>query len=218
MGLFSSDSNRSASNKVQDSTREGIAEQRRQYDLTRGDTAPYREAGATALGQIATDINKPTTAADVMADPGYQFAAEQGQQAIDRQASASGGRISGASLKAASQFATGQAATGFTAAYQRGQDRLNRLAALARIGQTSTDASAASGTASANAISGLITAGGNNGAAQLAQGNIWGNAANQLSALYSRNRPAISPWVSSGSDPSGYNGTQNNPSAYGGPG
>ena len=117
-GLLGSDATQSAANTTADATREGVAEQRRQYDQNRTDTAPYRAAGETALGQFATDINKPTTSADVMADPGYQFALQQGQQALDRRASASGGRISGASLKAASQFAQGQATTGFNAAYR----------------------------------------------------------------------------------------------------
>lgn len=165
------------------SSAEAIAEQRRQYDLTRGDYTPYRETGVRALGQLETEINAPVTAADAMSDPGYQFGLQQGQQALDRKAAAGGGRVSGASLKSASEYATNYATTGYTAAYQRRQDRLNRLAALANIGQTSTNGSAAAGASSSNAISNLMSAQGNAaGAAQLAQGNIWGNAINQIGA------------------------------------
>lgn len=165
------------------SSSDAIGEQRRQYDLTRGDYAPYREAGTAALGQLQTEMNAPFTAADAMSDPGYQFGMQQGQQALDRKAAAAGGRVSGAALKAAAQFGTDYATTGYNAAYQRRQDRLARLSALAGIGQTSTTGSAAAGAAKSNAISDLVSSQGNaSGAERLAQGNIWGNAGNQLVA------------------------------------
>ena len=178
---------RSAADTQSAATRDAIAENRRQADRSYTDQAPYRAAGVGALGQYQAELNKPTTAADVMSDPGYQFGLDQGQQALDRKFAASGGRFSGAMLKEASRFNAGTAAGGYSAAYQRGQDRLNRLASLAGLGQTSTQASAAAGANSTNAISGLIAQQGiNGGSAQLAQGNIWGNAANQIGALYGR--------------------------------
>ena len=171
------------------SSAEAIAEQRRQYDLTRSDFAPYREVGQNALRSLAGQMNTPTTAADVMADPGYAFALQQGQQGLDRQFARSGGRISGAAMKAASRFNTGTAASGYNAAYQRRQDSLNRLAALANIGQTATGSSAAAGTSAANAISGITQNQGDNaGNAALYQGSVWGNTANQIGALYGRSR------------------------------
>jgi hypothetical protein len=119
-------------------------------------------------------------------DPGYQFGLDQGQTALDRKIAAMGGRVSGAALKATDQYATNYATTGYNSAYQRSQDRLNRLAALAGINQTNPglSLSAQSGQASANAISGLLTSQGDAaGAAALAQGNIWGSAGNQLAAI-----------------------------------
>jgi hypothetical protein len=188
----------------------GIAEQRRQFDLTRGDFAPYRETGVRALGSLESDINKGPTAADVMSDPGYQFGLQQGQQAIDRKAAAAGGRISGASLKRASGFATDYATSGYNAAYQRRQDRLNRLAALAGIGQTATGSSAAAGGQSSNAISGLLERQGDStAAAGLARGNIWGNAVNQLGAIgsrWARGSGGTVPGVSGTYDPGGDGG------------
>ena len=169
-------------------SRDAIAENRRQADRSYEDQSPYRAAGVGALGQYQAELNKPTTAADVMSDPGYQFGLDQGQQALDRKFAASGGRFSGAMLKEASRFNAGTAAGGYNAAYQRGQDRLNRLQSLAGLGQTSTQASAAAGASSAYANSNLISAQGNAaGSAQLAQGNIWGNTVNQIGALYGRN-------------------------------
>ena len=206
--VISADAAGDAADTQAGATAAGIAEQRRQYDLTRADYAPWREAGENALTTLVGEMNTPTTAADVMSDPGYQFGLQQGQQALDRKAAAAGGRISGASLKAASGFATGQAASGFNAAYQRKQDRLNRLQALAGIGQTATGSSAAAGANMANNVTGLISSQGDaSAAARMAESNIWGNTANSIAALYSRNKSpsaapgAVTPYYST--DPSG---------------
>lgn len=193
--LIGSASARSASSAQADSTAAGIEENRRQYDLTRGDFAPYREAGVKALGQLQTDIGRMPTSAEVMSDPGYQFGLKQGQQALDRKAAAAGGRVSGAALKAASEYGTNYATTGYNAAYQRRQDRLNRLAALAGVGQSATGSSAAAGSSAASANANLLTSQGNaTGSATLAQGNIWGNSLNQLGAIGQRwaNQPSAS--------------------------
>jgi hypothetical protein len=134
---------------------------------------------------------KPLTQGEVQLDPGYEFGRQQGQQGIDRKTAAAGGRISGASLKAAAQYGNDYATTKYGDAYNRvnqaRSDRLNRLAALAGIGQTATQQVGQAGQNSANNISAMTTAQGNaNGAATIAQGNIWGGAGNQLAALYGR--------------------------------
>lgn len=214
----------SANQSLQNSTNAQIGENRRQYDQTREDFAPYRAAGVKYLGLLGSEMDKPTTAADVMQDPGYQFGLTQGQQALDRKAAAAGGRVSGAALKSASEYATNYATTGYNAAYQRGQDRLNRLAALAGVGQSATGSSAAAGGASSNALTGILDSQGNSNAANtIARGNIWANATNQLGAAGKR-------WidgsgfnmggggVGTGNGNGGFtdNGiTYNNPSAFG---
>ena len=173
-----------------------IREQQRQFNLTREDYAPYREEGVNALRKVAGEIDTPTTAAEAMSDPGYQFGLQQGQQAIDRKIAASGGRVSGRAIKAAARFGTDYATTGYGAAYQRRQDRLNRLAALAGIGQTATAGSAAAGAAASGNISGIIQSQGDAAAAGgLARGNIWGNAMNELASIYKK----PSSWPGSGS-------------------
>jgi hypothetical protein len=211
-----SDATSSAASDQAGAANNATAEQRRQYDLTREDFAPYRAAGTAALGQLQTDINTPTTAADVMADPGYQFGLNQGQQALDRKIAAMGGRVSGAALKASARYGADYATAGYSAAYQRRQDRLNRLASLAGIGQTSTSASATAGANAANNISDIMmTQGTNAGAARLAQANIWGNAGNQIAALYGR-MPAATPQPSYGAgnwQPGANDGFYTNPQA-----
>ena len=183
-GYMASSAAGDAADAQSEASANATGEQRRQFDLTRSDYAPYREAGTKALGQLETDINAPVSAADVMSDPGYQFGLKQGQLGLDRKAAAGGGRVSGAALKSAAEYATNYATTGYGAAYQRRQDRLNRLASLAGLGQTATSGSAAAGSNAANAITGIVGAQGDaSGAARLAQGNIWGNTVNQLGAV-----------------------------------
>jgi len=163
-------------------------------------------------------IDRATTQEEVMRDPGYQFGLQQGQQALDRKIAAMGGRVSGAALKAAARYGTDYASTGYNAAYQRGQDRLNRLAALAGLGQTATQASAASGANSANAISNLVSSQGNaNAAMNIAQGNIWGNAANQLGGYYmNQQRRTAQPYNPGYGYGTGYSGSYVNQGPSGG--
>ncbi len=196
-GVLQSNAAGRAASKQAASTDRATEEQGRQYDQTREDYAPYREAGKKALGQYETEINAPVTSADVMSDPGYQFGLSQGQLGLDRKAAAAGGRVSGAALKSAAEYANNYATTGYNAAYQRRQDRLNRLASLANIGQTATGGSAAAGAAKSNAISNLISSQGDaSAAASMAQGNIWGNTVNQLGAAASKwaNTPSSTPF------------------------
>lgn len=190
--LIGASATKSAANKQAEGTDKSLAENARQYDQTRADYAPYREAGAKALGTFASENDTPLDRSQVQLEPGYQFGLDQGQQAINRQTSAAGGRISGAALKAAAQYGTDYATSGYSAAYNRANqarsDRLNRLAALAQIGQTSTQNVSAFGAETTASNNALTRAAANNaGAATLAQGNIWGNAGNQLAALYGRN-------------------------------
>lgn len=207
VGLLSAGSQsnaaQSAANTQADATRASIDEQRRQADRAYADQAPYRAQGEYALGLIPGLINKDVTAEEVMADPGYQFGMKQGQLGLDRKAAAAGGRISGAALKSAAEYSSNYAANGFNAAYQRRQDRLNRLAALAGVGQTATQASAASGMNGANNISNLTTAQGNAaGGAQLAQGNIWAGATNQIGAAAQKWATPNTNWTPNTSAPS----------------
>lgn len=186
---LASDATGDAADTQAESTDKATAEQRRQYDQTRADQQPWMQVGVNALGKLPDAIDRPLD--PVQMDPGYEFARQQGQEAIDRKTAAAGGRISGAALKAASQYNTDYATTGYSTAYNRQNqarsDRLNRLAALAGIGQTSAQQVGQAGQNTGNQISAMTTAQGNaSGAAQIAQGNIWSGAGNQIAALYGR--------------------------------
>lgn len=185
-----------------------------EHGRNEGRAATYTQTGS-GFGSYA----QGPTAAEVQMDPGYEFGRQEGQKAIDRKVAASGGRISGASLKAAAQYGTDYATTGYSTAYNRvnqaRSDRLNRLAALAGIGQTATQQVGQAGQASANAIGQIATAQGNaSGAATVAQSNIWGGAGNQLAALYGRSgtttttQPAVYDDGYSIGQGSAYNGSR----------
>jgi hypothetical protein len=134
-----------------------VAEQRRQYDTTRADFAPWREAGSGALGLLsrAYGINGGTP--DMTAfttSPGYQFRLNEGLRATERQASSRGLLRSGAAQKALLRYGEGQAAGEFG-------DWWNRLAGVAGLGQAGVSGTAAAGSNAANNISQALTAGGN---------------------------------------------------------
>ncbi len=189
--LLGSKSASDAAGQQQAATNAAIAEQRRMFDQTRADYEPWRQAGIGALGQLQGEMNRMPTAEEVMSQPGYQFGLQQGQRGIDNKISAMGGRVSGQAIKAAGRFNTDYASGQYGAEYQRRQDRLNRLQALAGLGQTGTAASTIAGQNSTNAISGLISSQGDaNAASTMARGSIWGNAGNQLAALYGQRRQA----------------------------
>jgi len=132
----------------------------------REDQRPYREAGYAALSNIQAgfkpggDFNRDFTMADYEADPGYRFRVSEGENAINRAATAAGSRYSGATLKALSRFNSDQASQEYGNAYNRFQNnvagRYNRLASLAGIGQTATNQTQQAGT---NAYSNIMNSG-----------------------------------------------------------
>lgn len=149
--------------------------QNQQFQQTREDYAPYREAGYNALAQLQkTAGNVPGAfkfgASDYQADPGYAFRLSEGQKALDRQAAARGGLISGGALKAAQRYGQEMGSQEFGNAYNRAltsyntgvssENQLyNRQAALAGIGQTATGQVAQAGQNYANTAGNLMTGG-----------------------------------------------------------
>ena len=91
-------------------------EQRRQFDLMRSDTAPYRQAGSAAIGRLGGlyglpgyDSVDPTST--LQQTPGYQFRLSQGQQALDRLQSAgrsTGGKAIKEAMRYGQDYASGE--------------------------------------------------------------------------------------------------------------
>lgn len=179
---------KSASKRAQRSTDRALAEQQRQFDLTRGDQAPYREAGVNALERLGQFVDPSTDPQDVMNEPGYRFGLEQGIGNIQNTAAARGGLYSGNALKALTRYGNDYATTKYGDAWNRMQtdagNRWGRMAALAGIGQTATQQSSQAGQNFANASGNLLTNNANfQGAAGMQRANIWGNALNQLGSM-----------------------------------
>jgi hypothetical protein len=139
-------------------SREAIAEQRRQFDTVRADTAGQRALGDAAIGRLANlsgyNASGTPDMSSFYADPGRNFAISEGQSAIDRSAAARGGLLSGAAVKQGVRYATGQADQQYSAFY-------DRLLQQAGIGSTGIGASAAAGANAANNISAVGVNAGN---------------------------------------------------------
>lgn len=104
-----------------------IAEQRRQYDQTREDQLPWLQAGQGALTQL-----QKLNAGDFSGfkdSPDYQFAYDQGMQALDRSAASRGNLFSGGQQADLMKFGQGLATQNYGNYY-------NRLASMAGVGQT----------------------------------------------------------------------------------
>ena len=175
-----------------DATNASIAELRRQYDLNRSDQMPWLTAGSNAVGRLSdlTGISGNTGAdgygslmkrfsmADFNADPGYDFRLKEGQQALERSASAKGLIGSGNVLAALTKYGQDMGSQEYGNAYNRyNQDQTNqynRLAGISGTGQTTASNLGTMGANNANSISNLVTNQGNaNAASGIAGANAW---------------------------------------------
>lgn len=148
---------RQASNATTAATNAANAEQRREFDLVRGDTAGQRALGDAAINTLA-DLNGYKTGTPDLskfyASPDYNFNLTEGQKAIDRSLVAKGGALSGAGVKAGERYASGLASKEYSAF-------VDRLLQQAGVGATGIGASAAAGANSANNISSNLVNAGN---------------------------------------------------------
>lgn len=269
--LISSGSASDAADAQAGAAAASTAEQRRQYDLTRQDYAPWRSAGTASINQLAmllglnpealidrarfttpatqgTPAGQTTygggregegytqnipgtpgtpeifdqagydaavraadrsgdpqfgslmqqfTGKDLEKEPGYIFGLNQGVQARDRSASASGSLYSGAQMKALNRFGQDYGGTKFNEAYNRDRlsknDIFNMLSGVAGTGQTAVNQIGQAGQNMANQISGnMIGAGNARAASGIAQGNAWQNALNQGISAWGRRSTANS--------------------------
>lgn len=181
-----------------------------QYNQNRQDMMPWLQSGQQALGQLNQQLPNLTrgfSAADFVADPGYQFNLQQGQQAIERSAAAKGGLSSGATMKSLASYSQGLANSTFDDAFNRynttNTNTYDKLAGVAGVGQQAAATDAANGTATAGAVAGNTMAAGNaTAASNIAQGNninsLLGNGMNTWMSSQILNRFAPqNPGVSS---------------------
>ena len=188
--LIGASASKSAAKTQASAARDATELQAAQYEQTRADQEPWRQAGINALGEMQrTAGNVPGTfkfgAGDYTADPGYGFRLSEGRKALAHQAAARGGAVSGQSLKAMQDYAQNSASNEFQNAYNRAftsygtdvarENQLyNRQAAMAGVGQTSTNLINQAGQNYATNAGNLMTS----GAAAQAAGQV--GAANAI--------------------------------------
>ena len=160
---------------VKDGAKKSIAEQQRQFDLTRKDMMPWMQAGQGALGQMQAlnsgDYSK------FYASPDYQFTLDQGMKFADRSAAQRGRLYSGGYGQDWVNYGQGLASTQYGNYY-------GRLADLAGVGNTTASNLGTFGQNKANSVS---TQYGNIGQARASayQGyaNAFNKAANQFGSF-----------------------------------
>lgn len=174
-GLLGNKGNKDAAEAGNQATQAGIDEQRRQFDITQQNQAPWLEAGQGALANLAK-----LNAGDMSGfyeSPDYQFALDQGLQARDRSAASRGGLFSGGHQADLLKFGQGLASQNYG-------DYYNRQAAMAGVGQTAANNLGSFGQNTANSLSDLYNQQGRNRqSSYLNNAAIWGNTAGQLAGI-----------------------------------
>ncbi len=117
------------------SAREAMAMSDRQFQQTREDFAPWREAGGEAIGSLSAMLQPDY---DYKASPGYDFRFSEGQRAVESGGAAKGGLFSGGTLKDLVRFGDGVAADDFN-------QQFARTATVAGMGQQGVNATAQMG-------------------------------------------------------------------------
>ena len=136
----------------------GIAEQRRQFDITQGNLQPFQEAGVSALGQQQALLGLGGQEAQQEAfaafneSPGQKFMRDRAQKNLLRNSSAIGG-LGGGNVRSALV----EQGAGF--AQQDFNNQFGRLGQIAGQGQNATNSLGQFGAQSAGNIANLGIAG-----------------------------------------------------------
>ena len=163
----SSQAAQNAAHTQADAANNATALQGQQFNTQWNAQAPYRQAGVNALGDINNNMaswNKPFTMSDFQQSPGYQFALQQGQQALARSEAEKGLGNSGGAQKVLSAYTVGMANQEYQNAFNNYQTQnmnaYNRLAGVSGLGQAATaNSNAASQNYANQAGSNMIGAG-----------------------------------------------------------
>lgn len=168
--------------------------QQENFEQTRKDLMPYKQAGDTSLKQLMGQMglngyfNQTYTGQDIYDDPSYQFRLQQGQDSIQSSAAAQGGLLSGATLKALQNYGQESASQEYGNAYNRFNadqtNRYNRLSNLVGVGQNAAAQVGNAGAQTSQAIANNTMQGANALAAgQVGSANAWAGAANNLGSM-----------------------------------
>lgn len=179
-----------AASAQRDSATAAINMQQGQYQQTRTDLAPYRDAGVDATGRLRSRLTELTSPISI--DPNtlensdyYKFASTQGQRAVTNSAAARGLASSGAALKGAATFAKGLATDTYKTAFDmENTNQSNAYNRLKGLIDTGGNASAMTGQLGEKAAynSGVATIGAGNAtaAADNRTGSVIGNLSSNV--------------------------------------
>ena len=143
-GLIGASASKKAAETQAAATREAIAQQRAMFDIQNEQQRPYREAGYSALSDIAgmkPYLTKQFGQEDFEAgiDPSYNFRFQQGNLAATNAANQSSGLVGGNALQGLVNYGQNAASTEFGKVFDRFQSQrtgiYNTLAGIAGIGQ-----------------------------------------------------------------------------------
>lgn len=152
--------------------------QQKQFEQTRADFAPWREAGGAAIGSLAQMLQPGY---DHTTSPGYQFRLSEGMRAVENSAASKGMLMSGGTLKDLTRFGQGVAADDFN-------QQFNRTASVAAGGQQANTTLGALGAQSAyQQGDALQNAANARASGYVGSANAWGNALGgigQLAGMY----------------------------------
>lgn len=184
-GMLGKGGAKKAARAQAEAQREATAEQRRQFDLTRNDLAPWRAEGQNALGRLGRASTGSMQ--DFYAAPDYQFVRDEGQRNMGNSFAARGGAFSGNALRALTQFNQNLAAGQYN-------DWWNRQAGIAGVGQNAVNTGAQLGQSTANNIAQIAMAGGDARASSIMAGRnaLASGLNNAISGYYAFRNPTSS--------------------------
>lgn len=213
--LLGSSSSSNAADSAAQASREAsaasIAEQRRQYDQSRADYAPYLAAGTESVNQLATDLRPGGRFASTTPfnfnyadykDPSLQFSLDENLRRMRRGRAAQGTYAGGGGIKEEDRYlanlmstdignAFNRAVTTFNANTGERNQLYNRLAGVAGTGQQAVGGVTSQGAnAAGNIGNAYMTNAANTGNAAMAAAgarqSAFGGAANALGRMYGR--------------------------------
>ena len=223
-------SSKAAGNAADTQARSADAATQAQKDALaqqRADQEPFRQGGLTAQSRLMQllglgDKSAGTSdqdygslmrnfgASDFQQDPGYQFRLQQGNQALDRSASARGGLLSGAAMKDAMNYNQGAASQEYSNAFNRFQtnrsNQLNPLQSLMGSAQSATNQVGNATQNTANQVgNNLMSAGNARASGYVGQANAWNQGIGQGVNYYQQNQ-LMNKMFPSGGGQGYYNG------------
>lgn len=160
-GAMQANAAKKAAQANQRATDASLALQREQYNQTRADQEPWRQAGVGALGRLQNPL------ASFEASPDYNFRMSEGLKAVNQNRATAGLLQSGAALRGLSDYAQNTAAGEFG-------DWWNRQSGLAGVGQAANSANQQAGSQYANnSQNALMQNAGVQGSSYMNQANAW---------------------------------------------